>query len=52
MTFRKSLSVKRNRLQAVLSDGQNIYQTSELEVQIALKKQFGKKKNFPLEITL
>lgn len=34
MTFRKSLSVNRNRLQAFLSDGQNMYQSSELEVEI------------------
>ncbi|WP_338472526.1 sugar kinase [Niallia sp. XMNu-256] len=34
MTFRESLSVNRNRLQAILSDGKTIYQSSKLEVEI------------------
>ncbi len=34
MTFRKSLSVNRNRLHALLSDGQDIYQSSEIDVEI------------------
>lgn len=34
MTFRKSLSVNRNKLFALLSDGNNFYQSSEVEVEI------------------
>ena len=34
MTFRESLSVNRNRLQAILSDGKNVYQSSKREVEI------------------